>query len=59
MSKTVNLRQARKQRGRTAKQAEGAANAALHGGTKGERLAEEKAAEATQKHLDDHKRDET
>lgn len=57
MSKIVNLRQARKQRDRTAKKADAAANAALHGRTKTERAAEDKAAKAARKHLDDHRRD--
>ncbi len=58
MSKIVNLRQARKQRDRTAKETDAAASAALHGRTKAQRLSEEKTAEAVRKHLDKHKRDE-
>lgn len=58
MSKIVNLRQARKQRDRLAKEAEGTANAALHGRTKAAREAEDKAEAKSRKHLDDHKRDE-
>ena len=59
MSKIVNLRQARKQRDRAAKQAVGAANAARHGRTKAEKQAEETAAAKADQHLDGHKRDET
>ncbi len=57
MSKIVNLRQARKQRDRAAQEADGTANAASHGRTKAERLAEDKATAKNEKHLDDHKRD--
>ncbi|MDG1211829.1 MAG: DUF4169 family protein [Paracoccaceae bacterium] len=57
MSKIVNLKQARKQWDRAAKEADGTANATRHGRTKAERLAEDKVATKTEKHLDDHKRD--
>ena len=57
MSKIVNLRQARKQRDRAAKQAAADANAARHGRTKAKRLAEEQEAAKAEKTLDGHKRD--
>lgn len=59
MSKIVNLRQARKARDRAAKEADATANAARHGRTKAERLAEDNAAAKAEKHLDGHRRDET
>lgn len=58
MSKIVNLRQARKQRDRAAKLADGDANAARHGRTKAEKQAEDTAAAKAEQHLDGHKRDE-
>lgn len=57
--KPVNLRQARKQRDRAAKTADRSANAALHGRTKAERLADEKTANRDRARLDGHKREDT
>ncbi len=53
----VNLRQARKAKARAAAKARADANAAKHGRTKAQRLAEEAAAERMRRGLDGHRTD--
>lgn len=59
MRKIVNLRQARKQRGRAAEKAAGDANAARFGRTRADRERAEKAAALEHSRHEAHKRDET
>ena len=55
MSKVVNLTKARKARSRAADKAQAAANRAVHGRTKLERIAAEAEADAVARKLDAHK----
>ena len=57
MGDVINLRQARKARARTEKEAAAAANRARFGRTKAEKQAEDAKRELTQKQLDSHKRE--
>jgi hypothetical protein len=57
MAEIINLRQARKARARTEKEAAAAANRAKFGRTKAEKQAEDAKRELTQKQLDSHKRE--
>ena len=57
MAEIINLRQARKARARTEKEAAAAANRARFGRTKAEKQAEDAKRELTQKQLDSHKRE--
>lgn len=58
MAEIINLRNARKQKARTAKAVQAAQNRVLFGRTKAEKL--QQAAEKTlaDKHIDGHKKDE-
>lgn len=57
MAEIVNLRQAKKSRARAKARAEGDANAAKFGRTKGERDLDAARAEKARAHLDAHKLD--
>ncbi len=57
MSEIINLRQARKKKARTAKEAEAGANRLAHGRTKQEKTLTKAQAEAEQFKLDGHKRE--
>lgn len=52
--KVVSLSRARKDRARAARRVEADANAARHGRTKAERMAEDAAAEKARRALDGH-----
>jgi Domain of unknown function (DUF4169) len=56
MSGIVNLRQARKQKARSAKEREAEQNRLLHGRTKAEKLRDRRAAEKSNSFLDGHRR---
>ena len=55
MGDLVNLRQAKKRKARAEARADGDANAARFGRTKGERLAEKDAADRAARTLDGHR----
>jgi len=57
MSKTINLRQKRKQSERDAKRKNADQNAALHGRSKAERTLQQARASQAARALDGHKRD--
>ncbi|MBN2760229.1 MAG: DUF4169 family protein [Rhodobacteraceae bacterium] len=57
MSKVVNLRTIRKQSARDAKRRAGDENAARHGRSRAERVAEQAAADKARAHLDSHQRE--
>ena len=57
MSSVSNLNQFRKQKARVEKRRQGDENAAKHGRSKAQKLAEEQAATRATQHLDQHKRD--
>lgn len=58
MDEIVNLRRARKDKARTAKDAEAAANRAKFGAPKAERARRAAEADLSARHLDGHKREE-
>ncbi|WP_163850049.1 DUF4169 family protein [Pseudooceanicola aestuarii] len=58
MSTPVNLNRFRKDKARAAKRAAGDANAVKFGRTRAERRQDRATAEAAQRHLDGHRRDE-
>lgn len=57
MAEIVNLKRVRKQRARTAAEADAAANRTEHGRTKSERRLTKAEKEAAERKLDGHKRD--
>ncbi len=57
MSEIINLRQARKNKGRSEKDKKAEQNRLLFGRTKSEKHRDEKESERASKHLDGHKRD--
>lgn len=57
MAEIFNLRQARKRRDRTEREAVATANRALHGRTKAEKLRDRAQSEAAERHLAGHKLD--
>ncbi|WP_238365407.1 DUF4169 family protein [Mesobacterium pallidum] len=57
MSKVINLNQVRKQKARDAKRAQGDANAAAFGRTKGEKQRQKQETDSQERHLDGHRRD--
>lgn len=58
MGEVINLRRARKEREKAAKEAEAAANRLLHGRSKAERRLAEGEAEIAARRLEGHRRDE-
>jgi len=56
-ARIINLRTARKQRSRAAKQAAGDENAVREGRGKAQKTADRAAAEKLARHLDQHRRD--
>ncbi|SFI69417.1 DUF4169 family protein [Albimonas pacifica] len=59
MAEIINLRRARKQRGRDARRKAGDENAARHGRSAAERAREAAEATLARRRLDGHRRDET
>ncbi len=57
MSEIINLRRARKNKGRGEKEKKAEQNRLLFGRTKAEKKRDEKESERASKHLDGHKRD--
>lgn len=59
MAEIINLKRARKARSRVTKEAEAKANRLAHGRTKTERQQTKAEAQAAEKKLDGHKRDDS
>ena len=57
MAEIINLRNARKQKARAAKEAQADQNRALFGRTKAEKLKQAAEKAQAEKHIDGHKRD--
>jgi hypothetical protein len=57
MTQVINLRQARKDKARSAARAQADANAAKHGRSKAARQLEQAQADKARAHLDAHKRE--
>ena len=57
MAEIINLKNARKQQARSAKQAEAAQNRVLFGRTKGEKLQQAAEKSLAGRHIDAHKKD--
>lgn len=58
MAEIINLRNARKQKARVAKDSQAAQNRVLFGQTKAEKLRQAAEKALTDKHIDGHKKDE-
>ncbi len=58
MAEIINLKNARKQKARAAKEVQAAQNRVLFGQTKAERLKQASEKALAEKHIDGHKKDE-